>query len=138
MARRKTRTLTELELEIMHVVWREGEATVEVIRRALEKSSKPLALPSVRTMLGILQDKNYVTRRPVGRGYAYRAVVSQDQAQKSIVKDVVDRAFEGSALDLVTALIGGKMVSKKDMDRVKQLIGEHETIDRQKKREARK
>jgi len=122
MARRKTRTLTELELEIMQVVWKHGEATVEEIRRALDAENKPLALPSVRTMLSILQSKGYVTRREDGRRHVYRPRVSQDRARKSILKDVVERAFEGSALDLVAALIDTRMVSMSDVDEVWRLI----------------
>jgi len=122
MARRKTRTLTELELEIMQVVWKHGEATVEEIRRALDAENKPLALPSVRTMLSILQSKGYVTRREDGRRHVYRPRVSQDRARKSILKDVVERAFEGSVLDLVAALIDTRMVSKGELDEVWRLI----------------
>ena len=73
MARRKSRTLTELELEIMQVVWDEEEVTSEVVASALAKTGQPLAPPSVRTMLGILQEKGYVSRRREGRGYIYTA-----------------------------------------------------------------
>jgi len=126
MARRKSRVLTELELEIMRVVWNSGEATVEEIQRALQEHGRPLAPPSVRTMLAILQEKGYVRRRAVGRGFVYGAAVSRKRARHSIVRDVIERAFEGSALDLVASLIKTRMVSKVDLDRVKQMIREHE------------
>lgn len=122
MARRKTRTLTELELEIMQVVWKQQEAAVEDIRRAFKAMGKPLALPSIRTMLGILQEKGYVTRRADGRRFVYRARVAQEAARESILKDLLDRAFDGSALDLVAALIDTRLVSKKDIDEVTRLI----------------
>jgi BlaI family transcriptional regulator, penicillinase repressor len=122
MARRKTKTLTELELEIMRVVWNKEEATVEDIRRSFEDQGKPLALPSVRTMLAILQDKGYVARRPQGRGFAYRARVPREDARESIVRDLIDRAFDGSALGLVATLVGGDLVSKSEVGKVKDLI----------------
>lgn len=122
MARRKTRTLTELELEIMQVVWGREKTTVEEIRRALEAEGKPLALPSVRTMLGILQEKGYVKRRASGRRHIYRACVSRDRARKSILTDVIDRAFDGSALDMVAALIDSRAIAKGDVEKVKALI----------------
>jgi predicted transcriptional regulator len=126
MARRKTRTLTELELQIMQIVWKNEEIAVEDIRQTLEQAGKPLALPSIRTMLGILQEKGYVTRRAEGRRFVYRARVPQEKARESILKDVVDRAFDGSALDLVAALFDTRLVSKRDMDAVKRLIREAE------------
>ena len=126
MARRKTRTLTELELQIMTVLWRQEECSVEQLRDALADAGRELALPSIRTMLTILQDKGYVTRRAAGRGHAYRAKVSEEKAQKSILRDIVDRAFDGSAAGLVAALVKGRMVAKRDLDKIKKLIREHE------------
>jgi len=122
MARRKTRTLTELELQIMQAVWKNDEATVEDIRQALKETGKHLALPSIRTMLGILQEKGYVTRRADGRRYVYRPQVRRSQARESILKDVVERAFDGSALDLVAALIDTRLVSADDIGKVRRLI----------------
>lgn len=126
MSRQKSRTLTDLELAIMQIVWNNGEVLVEDIRRNLEDQGRPLALPSIRTMLGILQDKGYVTRRKIGRGHAYKAVVPRDKAQKNIIKDLVDRAFHGSAMNLVAALLDTHMVSENDLARVKGLIRKYE------------
>jgi len=122
MARRKSRTLTELELEIMHVIWRLGEASVPDIHDAFRDAGTPLALPSVRTMLSILQDKGYVSRRHEGRGHLYRALVPRADAETRILKDIVDRAFRGSAANLVAALVGARMVSGREIDKVKELV----------------
>ncbi len=130
MARRRTRTLTEFELEIMQVVWQQEEITVEEVRQALEEQGKRFALPTIRTMLTILERKGYVTRRNlgVGRGriHAYRAVVSQDKALKRILKDMVERAFEGSAMRLMAALVKGNMISSQELAKVRKLIRERE------------
>ena len=126
MARRKSRTPTELELEIMQAIWNEGEATVKDISDRLSQAGRPLALPSIRTMLSILQDKGYVKRRREGRGYVYRAVVSGDQARKRILRDIFERAFDGSASHLVTALVNAGMVSKKELEEARRLIEERE------------
>lgn len=122
MARRKRRTLTELELEIMQVVWKDGEVTVRDLSDAFKRAGKPLALPSIRTMLGILQEKGYLRRRPFGRGHAYRATVSAERARKSILKDIIERAFDDSASSLVATLVDSRMVSRKELGKVKRLI----------------
>jgi len=126
MPRKKSRTLTELELMIMRIVWNNEEVMVEEIRGELKNQGHPLALPSIRTMLGILQEKGYVTRRKRSRSFAYRAIVPQEKAQKNILKDVVTRAFDGSAMNLVSALLDTRMVSEKELSGVKKLIRKYE------------
>ncbi len=131
MPRRKSRTLTDLELLIMQILWNHEETSVEEIRQDLEKQGRALALPSVRTMLSILQDKGYATRRKIGRGHAYRAIVPREKARKNILRDLVDRAFEGSAMNLVAALVDSSMVSEKDLTKVKALIRDYEKEGKQ-------
>jgi len=126
MARRKNRTLTELELEIMRIVWATEKATVGDLSEALEDAGRPLALPSIRTMLGILQKKGYVKRRRGGRGYSYRASVPAGQAKKRILKDLIDRAFDGSASNLVAALVSEGMVDADDLAKARRLIRDEE------------
>lgn len=126
MAGKKARPLTRLELEIMQVVWGKDEVTVEQIQRELRERDRPLALPSIRTMLSILQQKGYVTRRRLSHAYHYRALVSADKARKRILKDILDRAFDGSALDLVAALVKADMVSEEELEQISKLIGEHD------------
>lgn len=126
MARRKTRTLTELELEIMRLVWGAEEVSVEDIESALDKSGRPLSQQSIRTMLAILRDKGYVKRRRLGRGYAYREAVKAEQAEKKILKDLIDRLYDGSASSLVATLVNQGMVSKEDLSEARRLIRKRE------------
>ncbi|MCK4284321.1 MAG: BlaI/MecI/CopY family transcriptional regulator [Candidatus Brocadiae bacterium] len=126
MARRKSRTLTQLELEIMQTIWGEGEVAVNDISDRLNVAGHPLALPSIRTMLSILQDKGYVKRRREGRAHLYCAVVSGEQARKRILRDIIQRAFDGSASHLVTALVNARMVSKRELEEARRLIEKRE------------
>ena len=122
MARRKTKTLTELELDIMQVIWQRKEATVQEIQDVFASSPRPLALPSIRTMLAILQDKGYVARRQEGKGFVYRATVKKSEAERRMLADLLERAFRGSAAGLVAALVNARMVSKNDLEKAKALI----------------
>lgn len=130
MARRKSRTLTELELSIMQVVWGREEVSVEDLEAALQAENRPLAPPSIRTMLSILHDKGYVERRRVGRGFAYRAVVGAAQAEQSILRDVIDRVFGGSAPNLVAALVSQGMMGRDDLSEARKLIAQREKAQR--------
>ena len=126
MTHREMKRLTELELAVIRVVWKHGETTVEQIRRDLEASGRKLAQPSIRTMLSILREKGYVKRHREGRGYTYAAAISAEQARQSILADMIERAFEGSALEMMAAVVKSKLVSDKELDAVKQLIRDHE------------
>ncbi len=126
MPRKKAPTLTELELRIMQIVWQHGEVSVQGVQEALEKQGKPLALPSIRTMLSILQDKGYVARRRDGRAHLYNAKVARGDAQKTILRDIVKRAFRGSAAGLVAALVEADLVGDDELDDIRRLIEERE------------
>jgi predicted transcriptional regulator len=126
MARRKLRVLTDFELEIMRIIWAQEETTVPELQEALRKAGRPVALPTVRTMLGILEEKGYVVRRTGLRRHAYRAAVSARQARSGLLRDIIERAFDGSALSLVAALVDARMVTRKEMQKVRQLIEQTE------------
>lgn len=124
MPRRKSRTLTELELLIMQALWAEGEdTTVEAVGEVLEREGRPLAPSSIRKMLSILLDKGYVSRKPAeGRGFVYRPRVSEPQAHQGILADIIERAFDGSASRLVASMVDSRMISKKELTQVERLI----------------
>ena len=110
----------------MLVIWGQNETTVNDISHRLAEAGRPLALPSIRTMLSILQGKGYVKRRKEGRGHVYRAVVSGEQARRRILRDIIERAFDGSASHLVAALVKGEMVSKRELEEARRLIQKRE------------
>jgi predicted transcriptional regulator len=126
VVRHRTATPTALELAIMQVVWELGEGTVEEVRAALERRGRPLAPPSIRTMLTILQEKGYLTRGKVSRAHVYRALVSEEKVGVRILKDILERAFDGSVLELVAALVRADMVSDAELKQIGQLIKERD------------
>ncbi len=75
MARKKSRTLTNVELEFMQLVWAGKEVSTEGLQETLHKRGRSLSGGSIRKVLSILEDKGYVIRRKEGRAYLYRAAV---------------------------------------------------------------
>ena len=126
MARRKSRTLTEVELEFMKVVWEKGEVTTEDVLDALRSQGRELADGSVRKVLSILVAKGYVTRRRTGRAFLYRAKVQEGEANRSMLRDLLRRAFGGSAALMVAALLDTRAVRQEDIEEIKRLIAERE------------
>ena len=127
MARRKTRVLTEVELEFMQVIWAAGsEVTTEDVQQALRDGGRELSDGSVRKVLSILMDKGYLSRRQEGRGFLYRAQVPADKANRSMVVDLLRRAFGGSAALMVAALLDSRAISDSDIREIRRLIDERE------------
>jgi len=121
--------LTDLELQIMQVIWSSDPVpvSVEEIQEVLrEDDDKELALASVRTMLGILQGKDYVAREKEGRRYYYRATVDKRTGLGGLLKRTIDKAFSGSALDLVASLFQGGMLEGRDAEKMKAMMREYE------------
>ena len=116
--------LTELQLEIMGVLWGRGEATVVEVRESLAPE-RDLAHTTVSTLLTRLEKRGLVRRRKEGRQWVYAAAVEEERVQRSVVSEigeVADRLFAGDVADLVTALLSESDVGAEDLARVRAMI----------------
>src|SRR3970040_1279113 len=95
MARPKSPPLSAGELRLMRVLWDKGEANVHNIIGALAERPKP-AYNTVQTMLRILESKGYVRHTKVGRAFIFSPTVDRTAAQRSALRSLVNRFFEGS------------------------------------------
>ncbi len=138
MARRPSRTLTEVELEFMHHLWALEEASTEDLLQALAEQGRSLTDGSVRKILSILVDKGHVKRRKEGRGFLYRAVTGKEQASGRIVKDLLKRVFDGSAAQMIASLMDVHRVNDDELKRVKQLIADKERGASKKRKKRRR
>lgn len=118
-------TLTDVELEIMQVVWDLGGGTVRQVHERLNHN-RPLAYTTVMTMMGILEDKGHLTRTKQGRAYHYEPVRPKSQVISHMVDDFVGKVFAGSARPLVLSLVKDRKLSKKDLEEIARLIKETE------------
>src|SRR5438309_11663116 len=98
--------LTELQLAILRVIWDKGEATVQAIWEALH-AERGLAQTTVATMLSRLERRGVVTRRAQSRQYHYRAAVSEQEVQHSMVGELTERLFDGDVTAHVQPLPNG-------------------------------
>ena len=124
MARRITPTLTEVELEFMEILWSEKEASPEDLVKTLSEKGRTLTGGSIRKMLSILMRKGYVKRQKQGKKYIYSARVKQEQAKRGMIRELLERAFEGSASLMFATLIKGQDVPDEDVWKIEQLIAD--------------
>tara|TARA_B100000029_G_scaffold198492_2_gene196783 strand:+ start:14898 stop:15308 length:411 start_codon:yes stop_codon:yes gene_type:complete len=121
MARKKLSSLTDLELDVMNVVWRLNRATVRQIVEALQ-SFRPLAYTTVQTVLSILTEKKVVEYTCEGRAYVYSAIVQPEGVRKETVKALVDKLFSGSSQSLVLHLIESDSVTTEEAEQLRHLL----------------
>lgn len=115
-----TTSLTKCELEVMQVVWDRGEATVQEVVDALDRS---LAYTTVLTTLKILHEKRGVLRRTKrGRAHVYVPAVSCETVRRSMLSDLLARLFGGSTKSLVLNLIEQSELTSADIGEIKAAI----------------
>jgi BlaI family transcriptional regulator, penicillinase repressor len=120
--RPKTPTLTEQELEIMKVIWERDQATVRDVYESLLERRK-IAYTTVMTMMNILEQKKYLRKSAEDRAYIYRPAKPKKQVIKGMVREFVDRVFNGSAEPLLVHLIEDRKLSSKELDEITRMIG---------------
>ena len=125
MARRPSNYPTELELEIMKIVWRDQPCSVRHVRQQLAEF-RDLAHNSVMTMMAIMKDKGYLKRRKQGRGYIYQPKVTQKEITRGMLGDLVDRAFHGSSMAAVIHLLETGDFDEKGLAELRNLIQQKE------------
>ena len=84
MPRPKSKFPTELELEILKVLWQEGELSVREVREFLTASGRELAHTTLITMLNLMTEKRYVTRKPKANSYLFRAKIAQEKVSQGM------------------------------------------------------
>lgn len=118
--------LGDLQLAIMRVLWRGGEASVTDVHQALEEE-RGLAPTTIATMLKKMEAKGVVTHRTEGRRFLYRPAVTEAAVRRTMVGDVTDRLFRGEVTALVSHLLAEHEVDAGELERLKSLIAETET-----------
>lgn len=116
---------TKLELSILNVLWQKGPATVREIH-AIVNESKPTAINTILRMLQIMTEKELVTRDDSVRPQIYRQRYSQQQTQTHLVKDLIQRAFDGSVKEMVIRALSTRKPSAKTLKAMEKLLEEFE------------
>lgn len=114
-------SLSDLQLELMRVLWARDEATVAEIAEALAES-RELAHTTVATLLTRLAKRGLVSARRDGRQLVYRAEVAEPEVRRSMVGDLLRSVFGGDPKALLAHLVSEREVSGRDLERVRELL----------------
>ena len=117
---------TDAELAILRVLWAHGPATVQEVQDHLDDDR---GYTTVLKHLQIMHDKGLVTRDESGRAHVYATAREAADTQRRLVRDLLDRAFGGSAQQLVMRALATDEVSRDELDQIRALLNQMETSD---------
>lgn len=130
MARKKSKHPTELELEILKILWERSPRTVREVREAMAQAGRELAHTTLITTLNVMFDKGFVRRQEAkeGRGYEFSPKASRADVSQGMVDDLMDRVFEGSASALMLSLLESGQLDESDHQELRKAIEAYQKL----------
>jgi BlaI family penicillinase repressor len=116
-------TLTPQELSIMKVVWRLEEATVRDVYESL-RGHRNVAYTTVMTMMRILESKGYLRKKQRERAHVYRPARQRHVVLGAMVRDFLDRVFDGASRPLLMHLTEDERLSERERAALQRLVDE--------------
>jgi len=113
--------LGETEMEVLHHVWKLGEASVADVRERILENRK-VAYTTIMTVMKNLADKGFLKYRKEGISYIYSAAIEPENVQYNLVDGIVDKVFHGSAKDLVQTLVKSEQLTDEERLEIKNMI----------------
>jgi predicted transcriptional regulator len=124
MVRPRHENPTPAELEVLQVLWERGPSTVREVMTVLNEE-RPRAYTSVMSLMNVMVEKGLLRQKPKGRAFEYWAKVSQDKIQSRMVRELLGRAFDGSASALVAHLLEGAKPAPEELEEIRRAIAEY-------------
>jgi predicted transcriptional regulator len=110
---------TDAELAILRVLWSRGPSTV---RHIAEDMGREAGYTTILKLLQIMTEKRLAVRDETARTHIYEAAYTQDQTQRQLVTDLLERAFDGSAAKLVLQALAASKTSPEDLAEIRKLL----------------
>src|SRR5215213_4941687 len=121
MSKPATPRPTDTELAILRVLWERGASTVRQVHESLSPE-RPTAYTTALKMLQIMTEKGLVRRDETDRTHVYQARLTEEQTQRQLVRDLLDRAFGGSATKLVMQALAARRATSDELTEIRKLI----------------
>lgn len=116
---------TDAELAILRVLWQHGPSTVRAVHDALNLQ-RPTGYTTALKLLQIMTEKGLVHRDVSQRAHVYEASLSEEETQTQLIDTLLERAFGGSAAQLVMRALSAKKTPKKELDQIRRILDDVE------------
>jgi predicted transcriptional regulator len=121
MPRRSSTQPTEVEMQILRILWDLGPSPVREIHRRLE-AAKGTSYSTTVKMLAVMLDKGLVTRDEQAHPHIYKAALTREGAGKRLVRDLIDKVYDGSAHSLVLQALSTRRATQDERDEIRRLL----------------
>ena len=115
---------TEAELEILNILWSIGPGTVREVHEALR--SKRTGYTTVLKQMQVMTEKGLLVRNERYRSHVYEARLPKEETQQQLAKNLLHRAFDGSAKNLVLGALSSQRVSSSELAEIRRMLDEFE------------
>jgi len=112
---------TQTELEILRVLWQRGPSSVREVHQIMLET-RGAGYTTVLKLMQIMARKGLVVRDERERTHVYRAALAQEQTQRQLLTDLLDRAFDGSASQLILQALASKRTSPDEMEEIRKIL----------------
>lgn len=123
MPRRRLPKPTDAELSILRVLWERGPSTVRQVQEILDRG-RPTGYTTVLKLLQIMNEKRLVRRDERSKTHIYEAGVGEKEVQRRLIGELLDRAFSGSASQLVVRLLSSRRTSPRELEQIREYLDE--------------
>lgn len=117
---------TDAELEILQVLWQKGSCTVREVNEQIRQSKPDVGYTTTLKLMQIMTEKKLVRRDTTHRQHIYEAIIEETLVQEGMVRNIIDRFFQGSAKDLIMHALGQEATSHEELSEIKRLINKIE------------
>ena len=115
---------TELELQILKILWADSPLPVREVRDRLANSGRDIAHTSVITTLNTMCDKRYLSRKKDGKAYLFSPKVKQETVSGRMLGDLVEKVFDGSASTVMLSLFGQGDLNPQELKELRRMINQ--------------
>jgi len=112
---------TDAELEILTVLWSRGHSTVRDVHDVISKR-RPAQYTTVLKLMQIMAEKGLVSRDEQNRAHVYEAGRPREWTQRQLAGDLLERAFGGSAAEMMVGALGARKASKRELAEIRRLL----------------
>jgi len=127
MAKKRIPKLSPANLEIMKIIWRLGEASVNDVFEAINTHRKDkLRRTTIQVQINRLEEYGWLKHREVGRTHYFRAVRGREKTERDIIIDIKNRVFGGSGMELVKSLLDDSDLKPEEIQELRDLLNEYE------------
>jgi predicted transcriptional regulator len=116
---------TDVELQILRILWDLGPSPVRAIHQRLQ-AEKGTNYSTTVKMLAVMLQKGLVKRDEAAQPHVYRAALSRAKAGKRMLSDLIDKVYEGSAMSLVLQALCSRKATQAERDEIRRLLDEME------------